>query len=108
MSPDRFFRSDFYWKWHVEIGLAVVTLFVTVMFLWVSTIRGDVKHQAELGAQSHAASCAFRDVLRSSVDQSKQILANDPTISPTQKIALRLSIHNQERTLRSLRILTQC
>jgi hypothetical protein len=112
--------KSFYWKWHVELGLVVVTMFLFIGAFALWTTRSTVEQQSERGAQAYKAVCALRGDVQGRIHSDREKLArsreflrahprgtHDFTALQIQAAitAERITIRSEQHTVFSLRIL---
>jgi hypothetical protein len=97
-------NKSFYWKWHVEIGLVVVAVFLMLGGFALWSTRSTVEQQSERGAQAYRAVCTLRHDLRVREAQGEAFLKAHPDGAfGIPAAVLRASIENQQHTIFALR-----
>ena len=86
--------------------LGWVATFAALIYVGVAgqSNSDQLRRQAELGAQTHAAVCSLRDDLHLRIKNGEQFLATHPEGLPGIATAqqIRQSIHNERKTISSL------
>ena len=107
MSPERLLTLTFWqetWRryrwfmaWLISMGGVVF------VYIALQNNADAIRHQSQLGAQTHTAVCVYRADLKHRVAQSERFLRSHPHgfAGVTVKV-LRASILNQQKTIRAL------
>lgn len=100
-----------YWRWHVEIGFAVIAVCLVVGAASIISSRGDIAREARSGAQAHRALCALRADYLHRVHDSRKYLSETPrqrvkqfgpALGRIPPATVRASLANQLQTLDTL------
>jgi hypothetical protein len=109
--PHRFVEFSFWqrvWRRYRWFCAWLVTMGGVVFLYFALQNNADaIRHQSQLGAQTHTAICALRRDLKERVHTSEAFIVSHPEgfAGVTVKV-LRASIKSQEHTIRALSTLT--
>lgn len=107
MSPERLLTYTFWhatWRRYRWFGAWLISMGgVVFVYLALQNNADAIRHQSQLGAQTHTAVCALRHDLQDRVKNSEQFLRSHPHgfAGVTVKV-IRAQIMGQEKTIQAL------